>query len=78
MELVTCWEAVARRLEFKDAEIFALDRENQEYSKKALRMLLTWKEKYGSKATYRVLHDALCHEFVNRKDLAEEFCTLDC
>ena len=73
-----CWDAVARRLKFNDAEITAFDKENKECSRKAFRMLQRWKEKNGSEATYRVLHDALCHEFVNRKDLAEEFCTLNC
>ena len=41
-------------------------------------MLLYWKrregEKQPTKATYLVLHDALSHPFVARKDLAEEIC----
>ena len=35
-------------------------------------MLLHWKGRNGSAATYTVLHDALCHPLVNRTDLAEQ------
>ena len=42
--------------------------------KKALKMLFEWKQNNASDATYKVLHSALCHEFVKRRDLAEEFC----
>ena len=34
-------------------------------------MLLRWKEKRGAGATYKVLYEALCHEYVDRKDLAQ-------
>ena len=37
-------------------------------------MLLLWKAAKGSDAAFRVLHDALCHDIVNRRDLAELFC----
>ena len=37
-------------------------------------MLLKYKAVKGSDATFRVLHDALCHDLVNRRDLAEKFC----
>ena len=47
---------------------------NEEYDKKALSMLFAWKDEKGPDATYEVLHAALCHEFVKRRDLAEEFC----
>ena len=39
-------------------------------------MLLRWKEKRGAGATYKVLYEALCHEYVDRKDLAQQFCTV--
>ena len=71
------WEALARRLEFDDAEIIAFRKESEEYAEKALRMLFQWKTKKASEATFRVLYNALCHEFVNRKDLAEDFCLSD-
>ena len=74
MELGNSWEPVARRLKFKDAEVTAIHKDNEEYAKKALKMLFRWKRRDGSEATYRVLHAALCHKLVGRKDLAETFC----
>ena len=74
MELGNSWEPVARRLKFKEAEITAFHKENEEYAKKALKMLFRWKRRDGSEATYRVLHAALFHKLVGRKDLAETFC----
>ena len=68
------WESVARRLEFSEGDITGFDKNNQEYQKKALKMLFGWEKKYGSNATYEALHSALCHQFVKRTDLAEEFC----
>ena len=68
------WESLARRLKFSDEDIIGFDKDNQEYKKKPLKMLFEWKDKYGSDATYKVLHSALCHEFVKRKGLAEKFC----
>ena len=68
------WESLARRLGFSDEDITCFDENNKEYQKKALKMLFAWKQKNASKATYQVLHSALCHDFVQRRDLAEEFC----
>ena len=73
------WKTVGRRLEIEEAELTALDLENREWSEKVYKMLRHWKERNGSTATYRVLHDALCHPLVNRRDLAEklwEYSTL--
>ena len=68
------WKPLGRRLKIEEAELTALGKDNEEWSEKALAMLIKWKGKKGSKATYRCLYDALCHDLVNRKDLAEEFC----
>lgn len=68
------WDGLARRLGFSDEDITGFDEDNREYQKKALKMLFGWKKSNGSDATYKVLHSALCHEFVKRKDLAEAFC----
>ena len=35
------------------------DHKNVEYSEKIYKMLLHWKERNGTAATYTVLHDAL-------------------
>jgi len=69
------WESLARRLGFSDeGDITRFHKNNEEYEKKALKMLFEWKQNNASDATYKVLHSALCHEFVKRRDLAEEFC----
>ena len=74
MELGNSWKPVARRLKFKDAEVTAIHKDNEEYAEKALKMLFRWKRRDGSEATYRVLQAALSHKLVGRKDLAETFC----
>ena len=73
-KLGNSWKKLARRLGFKKAEITGFDKENEEYAEKALSMLETWKENYGSEATYRVMYEALCHKYVKCKRLAEEIC----
>ena len=63
------WKKVGRRLEIEEARLTAFDNENKEWSEKIYKMLLHWKERDGSAATYTVLHDALCHPLVSRRDL---------
>ena len=69
------WKRVGRRLKIEEARLTAFDNENKEWSEKIYKVLLHWKERDGSAATYIVLHDALCHPWVNRKDLAEQLIT---
>ena len=40
----------------------------------AFEMLLDWRQREGSSATFEVLDGALRHKSVRRRDLAEEFC----
>ena len=68
------WKPLGRRLKLEAAELTALHQENEELSEKVFAMLIKWKQKNAFEATYRRLHDALCHVLVNRKDLAEKFC----
>jgi len=69
------WKELGRRLlENSEAELYAIDHQNEKLSEKAYKMLLKWKAAKGSDATFQVLHDALCHGLVNRRDLAEEYC----
>ena len=60
-----------------EAALDAIDKENEEYYEKAYKMLLKWKGAEGSRATFRVLHDALVHPLVKRRDLAEKFCLVN-
>ena len=69
------WKKLGRRLlESDEALLDAVDMDNDKCSERAYQMLLKWKEAKGSDATFRVLHDALCHDLVSRRDLAEKFC----
>ena len=66
------WKTFGRRLRIEEARLTAFDNENKDYSEKVYKMLQHWKERNASAATYTVLHDALCHPLVNRKELAEQ------
>ena len=68
------WRKLGRRLSFQNAQLKEFDNGYEQISENAFAMLLAWKQKYGSDATYIVLSQALCHNLVNRRDLAEEFC----
>ena len=66
-----------RLLENDEAELYAIDEENKKVSEKAYKMLLKWKAAKGSDATFQVLHAALCHRLVNRRDLAQKYCLVN-
>ncbi len=70
------WVRLGRRLNIDQATLDAIqiDPRWPFLPEKAFQMLLCWKNKNGSDATYRVLYVALCHEFVSRRDLAEKIC----
>ena len=65
------WEELGRRLKIEEKTLATIDDDYREKRKKICKMLRYWKERDGSTATYKVLHDALCHQFVNHRDLAE-------
>ena len=73
-ELAGKWKTLGRRLGFNEAVIDDLDQANEELAEKAYKMLIAWKQKVGSEANYKVLYDTLCHELVECKDLAEQYC----
>ena len=68
------WRTLGRRLTFQEAELEEFDNGYQQISEKAYAMLLAWKQRGGSTATYSILNQALCDTCVNRRDLAQEFC----
>ena len=68
------WRTLGRRLTFQEAELQEFDNGHRQISEKAYAMLLAWKQRGGSTATYSVLNQALCDTCVNRRDLAQEFC----
>ena len=69
------WKTVGRRLQIDYGRLTAFDNEDRRRSEKIYKMLLHWKERNGSTATYMILHDALCHPLVNHTDLAEQLIT---
>ena len=69
------WKVVGRRLKIDRPTLTAFDMEYRGWFEKSYRMLLHWKERNGSTATYTILHNALCHPLVNRTDLAEQLIT---
>ena len=70
-ELKKC-EELGRCLKIKAATLRAIEDDYGSDRQRIYKMLLHWKLKNGSDATYTVLCDALCHKFVNRVDLAEK------
>ena len=68
------WRTLGRRLTFHEPELNEFDSRHEQISEKAYSMLLAWKQRGGSDATYSVLKQALCDQRVNRRDLAQEFC----
>ena len=68
------WRMLGRRLNFNEAKLQEFDNSHEQISEKAYAMLLAWKQRDGSVATYSVLNQALCDPLVERKDLAQEFC----
>ena len=78
-KIVHEWKGLGRRLLKSEAEeeLYAIDKQNDKYSEKAYEMLLKWKAAKGSDATFQVLHEALCHHLVKRRDLAEKYCLVN-
>ena len=72
--IATSWIKLGRRLKIIQPKLDDFHARWQGLDEKAYRMLLCWKEKNGSKATYRVLNEALCSEFVSCRKLAEDIC----
>ena len=68
------WEELGRRLGFNQAEITNFNELERWPHKKALKMLMSWRQKEGSNATYKVLYDALCDKKVQCKYFAEQIC----
>ena len=73
-KLAEKWKTLGRRLGFDEADIDDFGQANKKLKEKAYKMLLAWKQKVGSEATYKVLNDTLSHELVECKRLAEQYC----
>ena len=80
-ELANClgekWIKLGRRLSVSKSVLSDLRSNAQLYpdvSEKAREMLRIWESREGDSATYQVLYDALCHQHVGDKDLAQKTC----
>ena len=69
------WKELGRCLQITVAALTVIDHQYKDTFEKGYRMLLNWKREGGLDATYMVLHDALCHPLVRRRDLAEKLRT---
>lgn len=72
-ELDDKWKSLGRRLGYDEPELNAFDNDNG-VMEKAYQMLLSWKKRKGSNATYQVLYEALSHNLVGCLLLAEIYC----
>ena len=68
------WMRLGRRLGINNPKLEEIQETHYQLSERGYQMLKHWKQEKGSAATYQALCDALKHELVQRKDLAEEFC----
>ncbi|XP_071842509.1 uncharacterized protein [Apostichopus japonicus] len=71
-EIKNEWKAVGRNLGLEDSKLYNLESDytNQGHKETVYQMLLTWKQRNGSQATYRVLGEALIA--AGRRDLQEK------
>ena len=76
MKLGEYWKYLAHCLGFEEPEITAFHKENEELREKAYKMLIKWRAKHGSGATYSVLYDALRDERTGQTELAQGYCCL--
>lgn len=68
------WKRLGRRLGIEEPKLDEVCKLNEELSEKGYKMLRHWKEVNGSEATYQILAQALQHDLVNLRILAEKFC----
>ena len=74
LRIVEEWKALGRRLNFDKSQLAGFHKDNEKCSEKAYEMLVAWKQREDTAATYTVLYEGLCHSYVSRKDLAEDIC----
>lgn len=77
LDLSVTWKQLARVLELADE----VERISEDYRgnvfEQAYRMLLIWRQRNGSLATFQVLGEALRNPDISRNDLAQKYCEND-
>ena len=74
LDLSGDWVKLARALGLED-QVERIRRDNEKnVREQAYRLLLTWKQSHGTRATLELLYEALRKPTVSRVDLAEKYC----
>jgi len=68
------WMNLGRRLNINESKLEGIAKDFEPLHERGFQMLKHWKQKQGSGANYKSLSDALKHNLVERKDLAEKYC----
>ena len=69
------WDRLARRLpKIGEDDIEEIEDSYRTLSQRGFHMLKLWKTNNGEAADYKTLYNALVHELVQRKDLAQKYC----
>ncbi|XP_022789209.1 uncharacterized protein LOC111328926 [Stylophora pistillata] len=68
------WMQLGHCLRVEEPELQDIDQRQRQLCQKGYNVLMAWKQKNGSAATYEILNAVLQHELVQRKDLAEQIC----
>ena len=71
---LTSWQTVASHLDLSENDLDAIEREGKNEEDKKRKVLQKWKGKFGFKATYRKLVEALLS--LAKADVAEKVCRL--
>ena len=71
---LTSWREVAPYLSLSSAEVEVTERDARSEAERKRKMLEVWKDKFGFKATYRVLVETLLK--IGRADQAQKVCHL--
>lgn len=73
-QVTSNWVVLAKVLGFREVELDQLTADHGDGFEQCYQMLLRWKQKCGSQASYDVLAKALQHPVVNQQDLAFQYC----
>ncbi|KAK3704473.1 hypothetical protein QZH41_013352, partial [Actinostola sp. cb2023] len=69
------WKRVGRALKLEEYILDEIDIDVSDVYEQSLAMLRRWSEHQGSRATYKVLGEALLDPTVDRDDLVKKFCS---
>ena len=73
-DIIEEWKRLGMALGLNSAEVAEVDIDERLVRDKAYQVLLKWKQKFGSEATYRRLADGLTNSAVERNDLVDKYC----